>query len=137
MHTLIDTFLNLLGYYQLTASEYAYYYGLYYYVPSIQQLHKQVEKTDRVLVDVASVQITALIETALSTTNSQYEITYDFEPLFVANNTTPLQAERVIADTLNQLELKGYKVYNTDVVTKFTIRWKFKTFRMFQRITLR
>jgi hypothetical protein len=134
MHTLLNTFLNLLGYYQLSATDYAAYYGLYYYIPSIQQLYKQVDMSDQVLVDVASAQITGLIEAQLTTTNSAYEVTYDFIPLFAANNTTSLQGERVMNDVMNNLENKGYKIYNTDVATKFIIRWKFKTFRMFQRI---
>lgn len=136
MHSLLNTFLNLLGYYDLTASEYTAYYGLYYYVPTRFQLFQQIEMTDHVLVDVASAEIARAIQDQLNTTNEFYEITYDFAPLFTINNSPILQQERVMDSVLNDLETKGYKVYETDIKTKYTIRWKFKKFRMFKRINL-
>lgn len=136
MSNLLDTFLNLLGYYNLTASEFFDYYGAYYYIPSRQQLYKQIEMTDQVLVDVVSAEITREIQNQLNTTNISYEITYDFYSTFTTNNTPVLQQERVIDSILNDLETKGYRVYETEIPTKYVIRWKFKKFRMFQRLNV-
>jgi hypothetical protein len=132
--SLADSFLNLLGYYNLSAEDYIATYGYDYYISSRLQLFERLEINDQILVDVISAEIAGLIADELETTSEQFEITYDFQSIFAANGTSVLQAERVMDRVLNDLETKGYKVYDTNSPTQFIIRWKFKKFRMFRRI---
>ena len=136
MSSLLDTFLNILGFYNLTAEEYYDIYGYTYYVPSRLQLFDQTTMADAELVDVTSQQIAVLIQDALDA-NEEYIVVYDFTAFFDAQSATigQLQRDRVIDAVLDSLEKKGYRVVQDDGAPgNATIRWAFKVFRMFKVI---
>lgn len=133
MQSLLDKFLALLGYYNLSADQFFNAYGYDYYIMTIQQLSQRIQLADSTLIDVASNEIAQAITVELQTTDPIFEVIYDFAPLFATNTTPVLQQQRVIDGVLNDLETKGYKVYGTAIPTQVSIRWKFTTFRMFKR----
>jgi len=130
MANLLQTFLNVLGYYNLSPTEYYQIYGDTYYVLTRFQLFDQTKKSDSYFIDIANQQIATLIKAQLEA-NTDYVVVYDFVPLL--SGLGPLQIERIIDSVSNGLEEKGYSIRNNwgrSGVIRIT--WRFKIFRMFK-----